>query len=327
MQGLPEQILEMIDVGVVVLNTRFEVCYWNHWMALHSGITKEEITGKELFDFFPNLDSPEFMRGAQMSLTFGSPAVFPQTLHHYLFPFKVVGTPNGVFTHMQQQCTCAPLRQPDGSIERLLVTVQDVTERALSQHRLRHLNVHDQLTGAFNRRYLDSRLSDECKRHQRYDRPLSIIMLDIDFFKKVNDRYGHDAGDRVLVEVAARLCGSIRKSDCLVRYGGEEFCCILPETPLENACILAERFRRCIETEAIVAGQGELCVTISLGVAQLAPRDTPESFLKRGDAGLYGAKESGRNRVVALRVEDVSEAQASTSAGPASTTVTPSPSS
>jgi len=299
MQGLPGEILEIIDLGILVLDEEFRVCYWNRWMALHSGLAKEEITGKSLFEHYPDLDSPEFLRGARMSLNFGSPAVFPQSLHHYLFPFKVVGSANGLFDLMQQQCACAPLHQPDGSIRHLLVTVQDVTERALTQHRLRELNIRDQLTGAFNRRYLDNRLSDECKRHTRHGRSLSVIMLDIDFFKKVNDSHGHDAGDRVLAAVAGRLSDSIRKTDCLVRYGGEEFCCILPETPLENASLLADRFRVAVEQLVIATGGKELKVTISLGVAQLGGEDTPLSLLKRADEGLYQAKQTGRNRVVA----------------------------
>jgi diguanylate cyclase (GGDEF)-like protein len=299
MKGFPGQILEIIDLGVVVLDTEFRVCYWNQWMALHSGIDKDTITGSLVFDHFPELNTPEFLRGARMALTFGSPAVFPQSLHHYLFPFKVVGTPNGMFDLMQQHCASAPLRQPDGDIEHLLITVQDVTERALSQQRLREMNIRDQLTGAYNRRYLDNRLPDECKRHERYHRALSVIMLDIDFFKKVNDQHGHEAGDRVLAGVAGKLMAVTRKTDCLVRYGGEEFCCILPETPLENACLLAERFRSSIEQLAIATGTTELRVTISLGVAQLVSEDTPITILKRADEGLYEAKQSGRNRVVA----------------------------
>ncbi|HJV65244.1 MAG TPA: diguanylate cyclase [Geomonas sp.] len=296
---LPEQILEIIDLGVVVLDDEFRVSYWNRWMALHSGISPETITGSSIFDHYPELNTPEFLRGARMALNFGSPAVFPQSLHHYLFPFKVVGTPNGIFDLMQQHCASAPLRETDGEIRHFLITVQDVTERMLSQQRLRELNIRDQLTGACNRRYLDNRLPDECKRHNRYNRPLSVIMLDIDFFKKVNDQHGHEAGDRVLSEVAGKLMAGMRKTDCLVRYGGEEFCCILPETSLENAALLAERFRGSIEGLAIVAGSSELRVTISLGVAQLQGDDTPATLLKRADQGLYEAKQSGRNRVAA----------------------------
>jgi diguanylate cyclase len=299
MEGLPSQILEIIDLGVVVVDADFKVCYWNEWMTHHSGISKEAITGKSLFDHFPGLNTQEFLRGARSSLNFGSPAIFPQSLHHYLFPFKVVGTPNGLFKLMQQHCASAPLRQPDGEIKHLLITVQDVTERALTQHRLRELNIRDQLTGAYNRRYLDMRLPEECRRHTRYERPLSVIMIDIDFFKKVNDLHGHEAGDRVLAEVAGKISGSIRKTDCLVRYGGEEFCCILPETPLNSACHLADRFRGTVESLPIVAGGTELRVTISLGVAEMCGDESPAELLKRADEGLYDAKQSGRNRVVA----------------------------
>lgn len=300
MQGLPGQILEIIDLGIVVLDAEFRVCYWNQWMAQHSGIGKELIVGKNLFEHFPELNTQEFLRGARMSLNFGSPALFTQALHHYLFPFKVVGTPNGLFELMQQQCASAPLRQgADGAVSHLVITVQDVTERALSQHRLRELNVRDQLTGAFNRRYLDNRLIEEFKRCERYGSPLSVAMIDIDYFKKVNDQHGHEAGDRVLAEVAARLTDSVRKTDCLVRYGGEEFCCILPETGLDSARLFAERFRCAIEQLTVKAVGTELRVTISLGVAQLKEGDSPSSLLKRADEGLYDAKQSGRNKVMA----------------------------
>jgi diguanylate cyclase len=301
MQGVPAQILEMIDLGIVVLDADFTVCLWNQWMERHSGIGRDQIAGKKLFDFYPELNTTEFLRGVRMSLNFGSPAVFPQTLHRYLFPFKVVGTPNGLFEHMQQHCVSSPLRETDGEIRHLVITVQDVTERAISQHRLRELNIRDQLTGIYNRRYLDNRLAEECKRHLRYDHPLSVIMLDIDFFKSVNDEHGHEAGDRVLAEVAGRLVGTTRKTDCVVRYGGEEFCCILPETPLESAEMLAERFRARIAQAPIAAGDAELQITVSLGVAELQHGDTPNTLLKRADEGLYEAKQSGRNRVVPRR--------------------------
>jgi len=164
------------------------------------------------------------------------------------------------------------------------------------------LSLVDPLTGAFNRRYMEAHLPHLLAKAQRPYKELSALMIDIDHFKKVNDTYGHPAGDEVLKAVVERILNAVRPSDLVARYGGEEFITIMPETQASVALMIAERLRAKIADIPItLAGQAEpLSVTISLGVSTTTgtPDDTQEALLKRADAALYEAKKGGRNRVV-----------------------------
>jgi diguanylate cyclase (GGDEF)-like protein len=152
----------------------------------------------------------------------------------------------------------------------------------------------DSLTGLSNRRAFDRRLEEEVHRAQRYGSELSLIMTDVDHFKRYNDEYGHAAGDEVLKLVADAMAEVGRASDFVARFGGEEFVVILPETALSGAVIFAERFRRGIAAVEYPMGS----ITASLGVAELEEGESAHDLLKRADAALYAAKDAGRNRVV-----------------------------
>ncbi len=155
----------------------------------------------------------------------------------------------------------------------------------------------DKLTQIYNRRKLEAIIETEIERAKRYNRPLSLIMLDIDDFKRVNDTYGHQVGDNVLKELANILKNNIRVSDTAGRWGGEEFMIVVPETAANNAWELAEKIRNLIASSSFA---GSCIITISLGLAQLQPGDNFDSFLKRVDDALYQAKSRGKNRVEAL---------------------------
>lgn len=161
----------------------------------------------------------------------------------------------------------------------------------------------DGLTQLANRRHLDRRLAEEVARANRYGAPLSVLLLDVDHFKKVNDGHGHSAGDAVLREIARELRSSVRIMDLAARYGGEELLVLAPSTPSHAAHVFAERLRAQIEHLAIDAPGAEraLRVTVSIGVAQLAPGHDGASVLAAADEALYEAKRSGRNRVVVAR--------------------------
>lgn len=292
------QIFDTVNIGLVTFDRELRVQYWNRWMELHSGIAATKIIGAPIVDFFPTLNTPRFIKNCKAVLSFGNFSFFSQKLHRYLFPFKPDSSFGCSFDFMQQSCTMGPLRDQDNAITSLFLIVQDVTELAVSEQRLMELNTRDGLTGIYNRRYLESRLNSECERHVRYQRPMSLVMFDIDFFKSVNDTYGHQCGDLVLKAIAKEVSKVARASDCLARYGGEEFCCILPETSADDAVCFAERFR-CRIAELIIPSQEiKVQVTISLGVAELQGGDTPEQLLRRADAALYDAKKAGRNRIV-----------------------------
>jgi diguanylate cyclase (GGDEF)-like protein len=157
--------------------------------------------------------------------------------------------------------------------------------------------ITDGLTNLANRKQLDTVLAEELPRAQRHGRHLSLLMIDIDYFKKINDTYGHLTGDSVLRGLAMTLQKRLRPNDKLARYGGEEFCVVLPETSLSSAVRIGEELRALIENQAFVAEGTEVRVTISIGAAAIGPMTTVEQLYKASDEMLYKAKHEGRNRV------------------------------
>lgn len=177
-------------------------------------------------------------------------------------------------------------------------------ENAVNHERLVLSGLTDALTGLYNRRYLTRRLEEELARAQRYAQPLSCLFADVDHFKRINDTYGHAAGDEVLRELAARVRCHLRSSDVAVRYGGEEFALLLPQTAAREAARIAERIRATVREEPVPTRAGPIPVTVSIGVAQARPelgqrRETVgTALLAAADAALYQAKDKGRDCVV-----------------------------
>ena len=293
------QVFDILDIGIVILDNDLNVSMWNSWMERHSGIEAEKITGRPLFDFFPELDNPRFLRSCRCVIALGNLYYFSQKLHRYLFPFKPVSALDRRFSFMQQSCNMGPIPNYSGTITGICITVRDVTDIAVYEQRLIGMNMRDGLTGIYNRRYLNTRLKEEFDRYRRYRNPLSLIMFDLDHFKVVNDTYGHLFGDYALQAVTALIGSLIRTTDFLARYGGEEFCCLMPETDLDKAALTAERCRKAVARNLFHAQGVTTRMTISTGVAQLTEDvETPEKLIEQADYALYEAKRGGRNRVV-----------------------------
>ena len=179
--------------------------------------------------------------------------------------------------------------------QRLQVQIEEI-ERL--QSALQELAVRDGLTGLYNRRYLDETLEREVSRARRDGHPLSLVMLDIDYFKRVNDTYGHQFGDEVLKALAVALSHDVRAEDVACRFGGEEFLILLPNMPLDAARVRAEAWRRSVEALSIVHGEFAVHFTISLGVAAYPEHGkTPDDLTRCADQALYRAKHEGRNQV------------------------------
>ncbi|PKU25481.1 GGDEF domain-containing protein [Telmatospirillum siberiense] len=174
---------------------------------------------------------------------------------------------------------------------RLVVALQE----ALNQ--VRQLAIRDALTGIYNRYHLIDVLQREIDNHHRHLTPVSIVLLDVDHFKKINDTHGHPAGDRVLQDVVALVKTQIRSIDTLARYGGEEFVCILPNTAEEAALSVAERIRLSVCCQPLSVDGQDITLTVSIGVAEYAPGELLQSWLGRADRALYRAKRNGRNRI------------------------------
>lgn len=176
------------------------------------------------------------------------------------------------------------------------ILMSDITEEERYKSELEHLIVHDELTGVYNRHFFNQYLSEEINRHQRYQTQFSMAVIDVDHFKRINDQYGHDVGDMVLVNISNTLGRLVRDSDVLCRVGGEEFVLMMPETRLKDAEKVVEKLRKAVES--ITHSDVPETQTISVGVTELTHWDTSQSLYKRADQLLYKAKDSGRNQVV-----------------------------
>ena len=173
------------------------------------------------------------------------------------------------------------------------VIMSDITEQENYKKELEMLAIKDPLTHIGNRRFFHQKLDEEILLSQRYNNPFSLIIFDIDFFKKVNDNYGHDMGDKVLVEYTKFISSMLRDTDIFCRIGGEEFIVILRNTTKDKAYMLAQKLRESVENHKAV-----LPITMSFGVAGYEKGDDDTSIYKRVDIALYKAKETGRNKVV-----------------------------
>jgi len=182
---------------------------------------------------------------------------------------------------------------------------KEIAERRLFEEQLKNLSNTDSLTGVYNRRHFYKLAADELHRAYRYKRDLSILMIDIDHFKQVNDTHGHLVGDQVLKSLAQICTSLIRENDIFARFGGEEFIFLLPESTIEQAQVAAERLRFNIEKAVLVTDAGELSITISAGVSSWNGQQevSIDRLIDQADKALYRAKQVGRNRVTSWREE------------------------
>jgi len=181
----------------------------------------------------------------------------------------------------------------------VVANFKNITDRKLIEEDLRRMATIDPLTGAFNRREFMKRAQEEIDRSKRYHHPLSLLMIDIDHFKSVNDTYGHDAGDEVLKQMVAESQAQLRGSDPFYRLGGEEFAAILTHTLPEQGVLAAERLRKALKSLAVSTSGGEIHFTVSIGLASMGQGGLSlEQIMKQADTALYEAKDRGRDRVV-----------------------------
>ncbi|MDC7233061.1 MAG: sensor domain-containing diguanylate cyclase [Spirochaetales bacterium] len=302
---MERSILDVLNSGIVILDSHYTVILWNHWMEINSGIKRQDIEGTHLFNHFTHLNTPFFTRSIKSVLKFKNHVYLSQKLHNFLFPFPAKGIYAKQFEYMQQSCSLVPLPDNEDSRGKVVITVQNVTESVYLEQNLKMMTRQDALTGLYNRRYLDSRLDEEIKRYNRSHRDFSFLMLDIDNFKKVNDNLGHPFGDLVLKELGTVCSGIIRGSDIAARFGGEEFAVVLLDTPPDGALTFAERLRRAIEEMVVTNEDGQsLSVTVSIGLACVSEDiNTTADLIEGADRALYVSKKNGKNRVTLYDAE------------------------
>lgn len=188
-----------------------------------------------------------------------------------------------------------PLSEPS---RRLILALESPLHNAITHFRLKQLASRDPLTQLGNRRDMTTSVAREVSRAQRFGQTFSMLVVDIDHFKQINDRYGHSTGDDVIRGVASQIRDCLRTYDCAFRYGGEEFVVLLTQTSATPAAQIAERLRRQIENKVGIDSNPEHNVTVSIGLAEFIPTQTAEDLFNRADRALYQAKAGGRNQVI-----------------------------
>ena len=298
------EMLHNIDVGLVVLDRDYKIQIWNGFMENHSGLLPREVKDKTIFSLFDEIPEDWFRRKAESVFLLKNKAFTIWEQRPYLFKFGCNRPVTCAAEHMYQNVTMFPIVDDHGNVSQFCMLVYDVTEQALGKLGMEMLNGEletasrvDGLTGLYNRRYWQERFDEVFKLCVRRDKPSTAMMLDIDHFKRINDTYGHQAGDKVIKMLAALIKRCIRETDLAGRYGGEEFAIILTDSSVDDAKIVAERIRQ-LAQRLMVEHEGEtIQFTVSLGLAQFDPEfSSAMAWLELADQALYTAKQNGRNQ-------------------------------
>jgi diguanylate cyclase (GGDEF)-like protein len=300
------QVLNHLSIGIAVIDPRLRIVFWNQWLAEHSMMSGATVKGQELLDIFPNLQKAKFLKKIRLVFDSGQPIFFNNRVYANPFPFYSGRSYiEKKLAPMAQTVIISPLKNAAGTTEQALISVFDISDwianhKTLleSKEEMERLSHTDDLTQIPNRRDIMDRLTEELRTHRRKNRPMSIAMLDIDHFKRVNDTFGHQCGDMVLHETAQLMSNLLRDYDAVGRYGGEEFLIILPETTAEQALAICNRIRVSVQDHIYSYNGRTLQITASLGIAA-KPCDEniiADKLIAEADQCLYVAKETGRNR-------------------------------
>lgn len=301
-------ILQNIDAGLVVMDRNYCIELWNNFMQNHSSKAPEDVLRRSIFQVFPELPQTWFQHKAESVFVLHNATFTTWEQRPYLFRFPHYRPITGTAEHMYQNSTIIPLVDTQGRVEHICLIIYDVTDTAVNKiaqqqahFQLQNLSRIDHLTGLYNRGHWESCLIQEFKRFDRYQLASTLIMLDIDHFKKVNDTYGHTVGDDVIREVSRALRAQLRDLDIAGRYGGEEFGVILTGTNADGAAVFAERLRATIENMVVYSEGQQIKFTVSLGVSELNETIADHrNWIERADSALYQSKEGGRNRYTVM---------------------------
>ena len=302
-------MLQTIDVGLVVLDKDFKVKVWNSFMESHSGMTPRQTKDQNIFELFSELPKDWLMHKCNSVFMLKNRSFMIWEQRPYLFKFKNNRPITGTEPFMYQNITISPLVSTDGTVNHIAIMIYDVTDIAANRNALENANQEleklsrtDMLTQLNNRGFWEECLLQEFSRFQRYETTCSVIMFDIDHFKKVNDNYGHQAGDEAIRQVSRILRENLRQTDIAGRYGGEEFGVILGNTDAKSAVTFCERVREQVEAVTVVHDEKEIKFTVTLGISQ-ANNSTSDykAWLEQADQALYEGKEGGRNQTVVFK--------------------------
>ncbi|MEW6261851.1 MAG: diguanylate cyclase [Thermodesulfobacteriota bacterium] len=275
--------------AIVMIDARDTIVFWNHSAEKMFGRSKGEVLGRKLHGLISIEADHEKLRLDFEAFGQTGRCRFMDNLYEFMARRK-----NG--REFPVELSLATFKLADQWYA--VGGIRDITDRKEAEGRLKELAIKDGLTDLFNRRHFLELARQEIERARRYEKNFSLIILDVDHFKEINDRHGHDAGDEVLKALARVSRRILRRVDVIGRLGGEEFAVAMPETDRDQAGRTAERLRLAIARESVPLGDSNLTVTISLGVASLSHRDLSlKDLLKKADQAMYRAKDQGRNRV------------------------------
>jgi len=286
-------VMETATDAIISVNSLGNVVFWNPTAEDIFGYSAEEVMGRSVSQVMPERYKKSHYNGIKRLVDGGEPKLLGNTVEIEGIRKDGSEFPIGL--------SLSKWKTEKGVF--FTAIIRDITEQKLAEKKIEEMATTDELTGLRNRRFFTERIGEECKRARRYDCSLGCMMIDIDFFKQVNDKYGHDAGDKVLQVISEIIRGNCRDSDMFARFGGEEFIGILPETNLDGTLVVAERLRSVIESSMIsISGEIEIYVTASFGITSISPDKWPDikdykDVIKVADEALYRAKEKGRNRV------------------------------
>jgi len=308
MLNLLEGVLKAVRTGIIVLDAGQRIVFWNDWMAQHSRMEARHVLGRTFGEVFPEMIDGRTHIAVESALRNNFASLLSQTLNKAPFPLYANPADTASDIRIQQAVHVMPLDVASRG-RHCLVQITDVSMAVARERKLREMAVElesqtlvDGLTGIANRRRFDLHLEDEFRRAKRNATPVSLVMIDVDYFKDFNDNYGHQRGDDCLIRIGSALSGMLNRArDLVARYGGEEFTVVLPDTDKDGALQVAEAMRAAVEALAIEHAYSGVArhVTISLGVSTLVPElsTTTGSLIHAADRALYQAKRAGRNCV------------------------------
>jgi diguanylate cyclase (GGDEF)-like protein len=304
LDALCSNISNRLNTGILILDNKFNILMWNRFLEVHANKSNQQVIGKSIFTVFPELPKKWFERKLSSVIQLKTQSFCGWEQRHHLFELSHSRPITTDSDFMAQNCTFLPV-EVEGDVERICILIEDVTDVCHYQSQLNKAlqelalsNRIDGLTQAFNRKHWEECLAVEFSRACRYKQDLCLVMLDLDHFKLLNDTFGHQGGDKVLIETAQAIIDLLRMGDLFGRYGGEEFAVILPNTDLAGGEEVAERIRKTIANNTIDYQGQNIKVTVSIGVAVLSPQDSRyEDLISQADIALYQAKNSGRNRI------------------------------